>query len=250
MSPDPLRDRIDQELKRQEHLSTAQARRKSESRVERMREDVTLLGRFFLQVSVAATWVWQRLLRPVWRAMRWIFVGLFLQYRRLWALWVYRRDSFGALRLSKTRAGLFLAGTVLAAWCAVGIAGFSWDAGMFALTRKQDEVIYLTNSQEVDAVGNVHSVKGCDALPCSDTDSVYFRINPSAFNHAWSLVHNRAFFFPDYVGAAVPPGLNRCVITSYGVRVKLLMRGFDVYPELLRASCAPVSTDNAPAQPD
>lgn len=239
---DPLLEAIEASLRRQKAKEHREAKAKSESRVERMREDTRLAHRFFIQLSVAAVWVWVHLLRPLWRAFAWVFRGLFRQYRKLWALTVYRRDGFDNLRLSKRRAGLFLAGTVVSLWCMYGVLGFLGDGILFATTRHANEVMYLTNTQEIDAVGNVHAVKGCDALPCSDTDSVYFRLNPSAFNHVWSLIHNRMLFLPDYVSAAVPPGLNKCIITTYGVRVKFLMRGFDIYPELLRASCTPVTS--------
>jgi hypothetical protein len=249
---DPLLDSIDRSLDREEKLNYRRAKAKSESRITRMNEDLGAFHRFVLQVGVAAAWVWAHVLHPLWRALTWVFRKLFRQYRKVWALTVYRRDGFGNLRLSKTRAGVFFAGTLVSLFFIVELIGFGFDSTMYLTTGHHNEVMYLTSSQEVDAPGNVHAVKGCDALPCSDTDSVYFRVTPSAFNHVWSLVHSHTLFFPDYVSAAVPPGLNRCVISSYGVRVKFLMRGFDIYPELLKASCTPVTTsihDHAPTQP-
>jgi hypothetical protein len=53
-------------------------------------------------------------------------------------------------------------------------------------------------------------------------------------------VNHKNIFYPDYVAAAVPPGVHRCVILSYGIRIKLLMRQYDVWPDLLEASCKPV----------
>jgi hypothetical protein len=249
---DPLLDSIDQTLDREKGQAYRRAKAKSETRVQRMNEDLNAFHRFALQVGVACVWIWSHILRPLWHAATWVFRKLFRQYRKLWSLVVYRRDEFENLRLSKTRAGLFLTGTLVSLFFLFELIGFGFDGTMYAATGHHNEVMYLTSSQEVDAPGNVHAVKGCDALPCSDTDSVYFRVTPSAFNHVWSLIHSHTLFFPDYVSAAVPPGLNRCVISSYGVRVKLLMRGFDIYPELLKASCTPVTTslhDHAPAQP-
>jgi hypothetical protein len=239
---DPLLEAIDDQLRAQAARTHTEAKVKSESRVERMREDAGAFHRFALQFAIASVWIWRHLLHPLWRAASWVFRGAFRQYRKLWSLVVYRHDAFGNLRLVKTRAGLFLAGSLVSLVCLYGIIGFTYDAGMYALTGHHNEIMYLTSSQEIDAPGNVHAVKGCDKLPCSDTDSVYFRITPSAFNHVWSLMHNHMLFFPDYVSAAVPPGLNRCVISSYGIRVKLLMRGMDIYPELLKASCTPVTS--------
>lgn len=239
---DPLLESIDATLRQQKVQARTEAKVKSESRIERMREDAGAFHRFAIQVAIASVWIWRYLLHPVWRAVTWVFRGLFRQYRKLWSLVVYRHDAFGNLRLVKTRAGVFLAGSLVGLFCLYGVLGFFYDAGMYALTGHHNEIMYLTSSQEIDATGNVHAVKGCDMLPCSDTDSVYFRITPSAFNHVWSLTHSGILFFPDYVSAAVPPGLNRCVISSYGIRVKLLMRGMDIYPELLKAACTPVTS--------
>lgn len=36
------------------------------------------------------------------------------------------------------------------------------------------------------------------------------------------------------------PSCPECVTTSYGIRIKALMRGWDIYPSLLSASCHPV----------
>lgn len=245
---DPLLDQINRTLGDQKAREFTAAKAKSESRTERMREDVGALHRFFIQLAGAFIWVWAHVGHPLWRAATWVFRGLFRQYRKAWALTVYRRDQFNNLRVSKRRAGGFLLGTLVSLFFLYEIVGLVYDTALYAATSHHNEVMYLTSSQEVDVVGNVHAVKGCDALPCSDVDSVYFRVNPSAFNQVWSLIHSHTLFFPDYVSAAVPPGLNRCVISSYGVRVKLLMRGLDIYPQLLKASCTPVTTALKPEE--
>jgi hypothetical protein len=53
-------------------------------------------------------------------------------------------------------------------------------------------------------------------------------------------VHGRGLFFPDYVAASVPLSISECKITSYGVRVKIFMRGMDIYPDLLQTECTPL----------
>lgn len=239
---DPLLDLVNRTLNEQKAREYGAAKAKSETRTERMRQDVGAIHRFYLQVLVATGWIWHHVGRPLWLALSWVFRALFRQYRKVWALTVYRRDEFENLRLSKRRAGVFLLGTLISLFFLYEIVGFGYDSALYLATSHHNEVMYLTSSQEVDATGNVHAVKGCDALPCSDTDSVYFRVSPSAFNQVWSLAHSHTLFLPDYVSAAVPPGLNRCIISSYGVRIKFLMRGFDIYPELLKASCTPVTT--------
>jgi hypothetical protein len=113
---------------------------------------------------------------------------------------------------------------------------------------KHNEQVYLTNSQEIVPGENEHSVQGCHALPCTDDNSVYYRIRASNFNEAWSVLHGRGLFYPDFVAAAVPVSISRCNITSYGLRIKFLMRGLDIYPDLLRTECTPLQ-DIAPVAP-
>jgi hypothetical protein len=86
----------------------------------------------------------------------------------------------------------------------------------------------------------VHSVQGCHQLPCTDENSFYFRIRATLFNEIWSLAHGRGLFFPDYVAASVPLSISECRITSYGVRMKIFMRGMDIYPDLLQTECTPL----------
>ena len=55
------------------------------------------------------------------------------------------------------------------------------------------------------------------------------------------MVHGRGLFFPDYVAASVPLSISQCTITSYGLRLKLIMRGVDIYPDLLKTECTPMT---------
>ena len=62
------------------------------------------------------------------------------------------------------------------------------------------------------------------------------------------IYHHGSLFYPGYVAGAVAPVMERCVITSYGIRKKFrsLMRTWDIYPDLLQVkSCQPVD-ENAP----
>jgi hypothetical protein len=109
-----------------------------------------------------------------------------------------------------------------------------------AMTAKRNEVVYLTNSQEIDHINNVHSIQGCESLPCTDRDSIYFRIRFSWFNLLWTWVHGKIWFYPDYVAAAVPPVVSKCIITTYGIRLKTFMRSFNMYPDLVQVTCEPI----------
>jgi hypothetical protein len=150
-------------------------------------------------------------------------------------------DKFGNRLFSKRRAGLMLLATAAVLWFALlPTLGFLFDLGLYFATAKVDEVVYLTNSQEIVPEENIHSVQGCHDLPCNDNNSIYFRIRSTPFNQAWSILHGHGVFFPDYVAAAVPLSVSKCTITSYGVRLKLFMRGMEVYPDVVSTVCEPL----------
>jgi hypothetical protein len=164
-------------------------------------------------------------------------------YGYLWDEVVYDADG----KFSKRRAGAMIIVSVAFTWfLAVPIVMFFFHVGIYVLTHRT-ETAYLFNAQEIDPGSNVHSVQGCHALPCSDSESIYYRIEANAFNEVWSLVNGHGFFFADYVAAAVPVTVSKCEITTYGFRMKLFMRGTDVYPYLLASSCTPLNSQRVPA---
>ncbi|HEX7881876.1 MAG TPA: hypothetical protein VF499_03965, partial [Afipia sp.] len=73
----------------------------------------------------------------------------------------------------------------------------------------------------------------------TDQNTVTFRVRSTWFNEIWSILHHGALFYPGYVAAAVSPVLNRCVITSYGIRRKFLVRTWELYPDLVQVECMP-----------
>jgi hypothetical protein len=108
------------------------------------------------------------------------------------------------------------------------LAALAWQTGLYAATAKVNEEVILLSSQEINSDRNVHNIEGCLKLPCSDTDSIYFRVQSSLFNHIWNLAHGKGLFYPDYVAATVASTISRCIITSYGIRSSLIIRNFDV----------------------
>jgi len=187
------------------------------------------------QFTMAVDWLSTKL-GPIYKVVSWPFRKLITGYFWLWDKTVY--DDTG--KFSKTLAGSFLFGSGLFLYfLALPILGFFWDAGLYAATVKHERV-YLFNSQELDTLDNVHSVKGCYVIPCGDNDSTYFRVRATLFNEAWSLLHYGKLFFPDFVSGAVPGGTSECTITSYGFRMKLFVRSFDIYPDLLESTCKPI----------
>jgi hypothetical protein len=209
-----------------------------------MRADVSSGGTFLAQLFVAAGWLWQRVVSPLLHLFwRW---GVFhvKQYRRLWSLVVYRRTTDGELLFSKTRAGLFAGGSILFFWfIAIPLIDGVWDAGIYLLTAERNEHVYLLGSQEIDSWTGAHVIEGCSKLPCSDRDAIYFRTAGGLFNNLWSLMHGRGLFYPEYVGAAVPYATSKCIVTSYGVRIRLPFRIVNTYSYLLAVTCSPLSKD-------
>lgn len=208
----------------------------------RTQYNLTALHRFLFQFVLAASWVYSYVLRPIARVLfkpaRWVWH----LYRLLWDKAVYYEDAYQNRQFSKTRAGIFLLLSGVFAWfIAVPAVVFIFHAIIYFGTVKRDEIVYLTNSQEILPHENEHSVQGCHALPCTDQNSIYFRIRASNFNETWSILSGHGLFFPDYVAASVPVAVSRCKITSYGLRIKLLMRGLDIYPDLLQTECTPLT---------
>ncbi len=236
-----LRDEVEKLKKKIEEKTYESGKADARSWTGRTQHNLTALHTFVFQFGAACLWIYGNLLKPflrfVLKPVRW-FWNLF---RILWDKAVYYEDKFQNRLFSKTRAGVFLAASAAFAWYVmIPALVFCLDTALYLATVKKDEVVYLTNSQEILPEQNEHSVQGCHALPCTDENSIYYRIRASSFNEVWSVLHGYGLFFPDYVAASVPVSISRCRITSYGVRIKLLMRGFDAYPDLLKTECTPL----------
>jgi len=243
-----LKDQIEKLRSKIDDNAYRAAKTEAASFSARRRGDVTSMNRFLAQLILAASWIYQSILRPVARLAAFPLGFLGRWYRRIWDKVVYVEDRYKNRMFSKTRAGVFLTATLVFAWfILVPALVFLFDLGLYFATVRKDEVVYLTNSQEIIPEENVHSVQGCHSLPCTDENSVYFRIRGTWFNEAWSLVHGHGLFFPDYIAAAVPLSISKCTITSYGVRIKLVMRGMDIYPDVLQTKCAPLQIEGVPA---
>lgn len=207
----------------------------------RTQEDLSALQRFLARMAAILGWIYRRILRPIDRIIVVPALWFWCVVQALWNRFVYVEDQYKNRRLSKRRAAIFTIGGAVFAWyILVPLLVLLFDIALYFATVNRDEVVYLTNSQEIIPEDNVHSVQGCHQLPCTDENSFYFRIRATLFNELWSLLHGRGLFFPDYVAASVPLSISECRITSYGVRVKIFMRGMDIYPDLLRTECTPL----------
>lgn len=223
-------------------------RNRAKSRVTQVEEDAKFFYRFWLQLVAALFWIWQKILRPIssffWKIGLWVFS----LYRKAWSFSVYRRNEFGDLIFSKLRAAAFLIFVVPITLLSANIAV---DTSIFAATHKSGEVVYLFNSNDDSFGDRDHfSVTGCEkksdsaetGFVCDSEDTVYFRVEGTWFEHAWSILTKGHIFYSDSIGSAIAPGWNECVTDSWYFRLKILYRNTNFYPHLLAATCRPVST--------
>ncbi len=214
-----------------------------QSDLGRTQRELTALGRFWAQFVSSCGWIYMRLIAPVtwriYRAGRWLFG----RYRALWARCVYRKDAYGDPEFSKARGGVMILATLVACYIIYGVAAVAATLPWYLATVRRDEQLYLSNSQNISGSQTdgheIHEVYGCETLPCTEQNTVTFRVRATWFNEVWSILHHGSLFYPGYVAAAVSPVLNRCVITSYGVRKKFLVRSWELYPDLVQVECTP-----------
>jgi hypothetical protein len=202
------------------------------------------LARFWYQFTASMTVIYRRFIYPIYSWGYWLFSILFWKrFRAVWDRFVYKTNAAGERKFSKIRGATIIVSTAAFLFLFYQSMFVLVDATLYAVTGKVDEIVYLSNAQEIVPDSNMFSVQGCvapaegESFSCGAEDSLYFRISPSGFNHTWNLINNGGLFYPDYVSAPIAPGWQECTVTSYGVRIKTLMRTWDLYPELLSARC-------------
>ena len=226
-------------------------KKKDQSKIGRIRGDIAELSGFFNQLAQAGSWIYNNVIKPVAERVPGPVMSVARAYKHhIWDRLVYAHDQYDTPYFSKKRAAGVLTATFLALACVPTAARVALDTGLYTATAHVDEKIYLTDPDEIFPALNIHSVRGCHELPCDESNSIYFRVEPRLFNEIWSLTNRGGLFYPDYVASAVPPGMNQCVATSYGIRSKPYVTYTDKYPDLLAAKCQPVNVNqNGEAQP-
>lgn len=209
-----------------------------------MQRDANIFYRFWVQLVIAAVWVWANIFRPISNFLWEIAKKALAIYRRVWSYTVYKRDIYGKLVFSKTRAGIFLLLTMPACFAT---AVLTIEGGIFGLTYRQSEEIYLFSVADNSFVNDDEfSVTGCeikkvdDNFKCNSEDTVYFRIQPGLIEHIYSIFTTGHIFYAETVASVVAPGWNKCTVDSWYFRFRTLMRNTNIYPRLLVASCQPV----------
>lgn len=146
-------------------------------------------------------------------------------------------NRFAKNREGKTtgkRATATLAGTVMVLWMIPAAVTAVWQSALMMTTWKE-EVIFLTQAEEIDAAEGIHSVRGCRAMPCGDSDAVYFRVRDTFLHDVYSYKNRGHSFRPEEVAGVIPPGVSKCTTSSYGIRSRM----FRIFPDLMDATCTP-----------
>jgi hypothetical protein len=225
-----------------------------QSKVGRFHKEAQLWIKFWEGFSSACQWLYKKFLWPItkrlWSVVKWLAT----KYRNLWLNITYKKDQYGVLRFSRVAGGVTIVGSIVSIYFLYGLTMIASSLPWYFLTVKHDEILYLSNHSAVEGHGGSHlkinevyEITGCESIDCSDQDTVSFRVEASWFNEAWSLIHNGAFYYPDYVAAAVSPVVNRCTITSYGIRKKFLVRQWELHPDILQVRCVPVGLEDKDA---
>jgi hypothetical protein len=244
---DSLADRIKRLQEDIARNASAQRQRAYQSDIGKATRNIAAASWFFGGVALGFHWAWTNVVYPVWRQARRPFWWLIKQYVKLWNWVVIVRDPYGKPLFSKTRAGLMVVATLLF-WIFLvdPIFDIAWNSALYMATARVNEEVILLSSQEVDSDRNTHNIEGCLKFPCSDADSLYFRVRASLFNNVWNIVHGKGLFYPDYLAAAIPTVPSRCVITSYGFRANMILRNLNTFPEVLEVKSCDVISGRAP----
>lgn len=239
--------RIDQILRELDQVNIEELKNEANSAINKTKNFFNPFHYFWVQNTSSALYIWNKFLRPVWNFLYSIGVGFFWrQFRKIWDKFAFSEiDGKKVFSKKKGAAVLLVVGFFL--YFMVNILGILCHTTLYMTTGRVDEVVYLSNAQEVDPENNIFSVQGCEYIAnadtnfsCSEEESLYFRIEPSEFAQVWSLLTKGSMFYPDYVAAPIAPGWQQCTITSYGFRIKTMIRRFEIYPELLQARCGPI----------
>ncbi len=240
-----LQEQIKQLRERTTSNDLKRKRATANTRIAQMQKDAGLFYRFYLQVAVAAVWVFRWIIWPAYKVFSWPFKKLFKLYKKLWSLLVYKRDEFGDLKFSKIRAGLMLLFSIPTILATFNLA---IDGTIYSATYKNKETVYLfaasDNSFKDD---DEFSVTGCEVtetnvsdFSCDSEGTLYFRVSGGLIEHIYSIATQGHIFYPDAVANALAPGWNLCQIDSWYFRIKILYRNTNIYPKLLYTSCKPV----------
>lgn len=195
---------------------------------------------WLFQYALGWGWIWSKIIYPIIQKMATIYKWVGVKYMDFWKWAVY--DKEGNFRVFRSAATIMV--TTAMIWVIPAFIWLSINTGAWVFTGKSQEVVFLTSTQEIDPENDVHAIRGCESLPCTNDNSIYFRVKSNLFVQAYSFASGEGMFYPDLVASVVAPGVNKCTVDSYGIRVKTFMKKWEIYPYMLGAVCMPVSGDN------
>lgn len=185
---------------------------------------------FLKQVLASVMWLWNFMLKPILNVFIKIGTWFYEKYKTLWPKLTYKDGHF-----DYKRGGITIASTLFLIWMIPTLIVLSWQSTMY-MTTYQNERVFLFHSEEIYPEDNIWSVRGCEIENCA-TESLYYRVSPTLFNQLWSLSHKGRSFLADDIASGVPPGKTECQVISYGIRIKTLMRRFEIYPDAVSIVC-------------
>ncbi len=218
----------------------------------KIKRDLTEVKDFFNGVAQGGKWLYNTILRPVTHYVTWPLMKIGgRKYMELFNRVSHVKNEFGKSEFSKKRAGAMIAATVAGACSLVpvpnvpfsGEVGWSGVSALWWATTRKTETLYLHNSAG-EAGKNKYTISGCSEFPCTDSDSVQFKVDDSWFHDARHFILHGTPFRPDAVAAAVPPVPNKCEVTYYGWRWRPISRTLDLWPRMLEASCVPINMND------
>lgn len=234
-----MKERIDDILKQLSEEERIRKESADNSLAGKTRQKIKAVETLTTSALVLVHLLW-RIIYPFYVIFHYVVIKfLWKYYSPIWNKFAYAADG----SFSKVRGTATLLSSLVGVWVLYGFLFFMGDVLLYVTTAHVDEVVYLSNAQEIDPLENIHSVQGCttqaegEQFSCDADKSLYFRIENDDFAEVWSLLNHGTLFYPDYVAAPIAPGWQRCTVTSYGFRMKIFLRGFNIYPSLLSAKC-------------
>jgi hypothetical protein len=219
-----------------------------------LHENLTWLRRSVHATKQVLTGLFAHVVAPVWRIVGPPALWIGRTYRSIWRRFAYVHNTpNGEPVISRGRSSAMVVATI--ALLSIFTNTRLGEAvrfitvepvvdGTLMAASLRTETFYLTQSEEIDPLRNIHSVRGCRKLgECSEIDAAYFRVAPRLSHDIWKLiVHGNPIYVPDHTVSPIAPGVNECRVTYYGYRmtsswIARILRSLQVYPTMLEASC-------------
>ena len=235
-------------LLKEQHEKRSFLGRKKEaaSSIGKAAHEVQVAGKFLSSIGRVLLWMWWNIGNPVINMFTVpIFVRMGKAYARAWLRFTHYKDEYGHEKTSMVKGTAMVAATVIAFFLAVNTFFLAIDTGLYFTTVEKNQRVWLSSAQEIIPDSGVFSMQGCEITSeneaglsvCDPESSLYYRTGPSTFNNLWSIMSGHGIFFSDRIVAPIGADWSQCTATTYGVRFRLLVFLWDMYPTLLSASC-------------